>query len=292
MKRLLLTGASGFLGWNLCRLAHHEWEIFGTFQANAIEIPGVRLCPLDLTSPADVTELFRRIRPHAVIHAAAAANPNLCQENPNGTARVNVEASIHIAALCADSRIPCLFTSTDLVFDGLNPPYAEDDPPSPVNVYGMQKVRAEQGMMHEYPEVTICRMPLMFGDPGPAASSFIQPMVRAMREGRELKLFTDEFRTPVSGRDAALGLLLVLGRGASGIIHLGGKERISRHAFGELLASALGIRGARLVRCLRQDVPMVAPRSRDVSLDSSKAFAMGFQPAPLESSLKELAGGL
>jgi dTDP-4-dehydrorhamnose reductase len=292
MKRLLITGASGFLGWNLCRLAPNEWDIFGTVHTHAIEIEGVHSCPLDLTSIADVTEMFRSIRPHAVIHSAAASNSNFCQTNPIESARINVEASIHIAALCADFRIPCLFTSTDLVFDGLNPPYAENDPTSPVNVYGTQKVKAEEGMISQYPEVTVCRMPLMFGDPGPAASSFIQPMVRAMREGRELRLFTDEFRTPVSGGDAAFGLLLVLRRGLSGVIHLGGKERVSRHAFGELLANALGIRGARLVPCLQQDVPMVAPRSRDVSLDSSKAFAMGFQPAPLKSSLRELSGRL
>jgi dTDP-4-dehydrorhamnose reductase len=292
MKRLLITGASGFLGWNLCRLARDDHAVFGTVHAHAVEIRGVHPSPLDLTSLSAVTEHFRRIQPQAVIHAAAASNPNFCQTNPIESARINVKASIHIATLCAQLRIPCLFTSTDLVFDGMNPRYSEIAPTSPVNVYGMQKVRAEEGMTLKYPKVALCRMPLMFGDPGPAASTFIQPMVRAMREGRELKLFTDEFRTPISGVDAARGLLLVLRTGASGVIHLGGKERVSRHAFGELLAGVLGIKGARLVPCLQQDVPMVAPRSRDVSLDSSKAFAMGFQPAPLESSLRELAGRL
>jgi dTDP-4-dehydrorhamnose reductase len=289
MKKLLITGVSGFLGWNITRLARQEWELFGTVHAHAIAIPGVRACPLDLRSIPAVTECFRSIRPDAVIHTAAAANPNTCQAHPAESARINVDASIHIAALCGEVGIPCLFTSTDLVFDGLHPPYSETAPPSPVNVYGMQKVLAEQGMMRVYPKVTLCRMPLLFGDPGPTASSVIQPMIRTLRDGGELKLFTDEIRTPVSGRDAALGLLLVLKQRVSGVVHLGGKERISRYAFGELLAEAFGLRGARLVRCLQRDVPMAAPRSKDVSLDSSRAYAMGFDPAPLKSSLQELA---
>jgi dTDP-4-dehydrorhamnose reductase len=64
----------------------------------------------------------------------------------------------------------------------------------------------------------ICRMPLMFGGPGPVAVSFIQPMLKAMREGRELKLFVDEFRKPLSGRDAAKGLLMALEK-VTGTIH-------------------------------------------------------------------------
>lgn len=292
MKRLLITGASGFLGWNLSRLACRDWTVHGAVHAHMIDIAGVRIHRVDLTSIRAVTECFRLIRPEAVIHAAAVANPNTCQLHPAESARVNVDASLHIAALCRDAGIPCLFTSTDLVFDGNHPPYRENDPTSPVCVYGAQKVLAEEGMVRACPDATICRMPLMFGDPGPASSSFIQPMLRTLREGGTLRLFTDEFRTPVSGRDAALGLLLVLRKGESGIIHLGGRDRVSRHAFGVLLAEAFGIRQARLAPCRQQDVPMPAPRPRDVSLDSYRAFALGFDPAPLASSLADLAGRL
>ncbi|MHC1744346.1 MAG: NAD(P)-dependent oxidoreductase [Syntrophobacteraceae bacterium] len=292
MKRLLITGASGFLGWNLCRFAREEWETFGTAHAHAIPVPGVHIRLLDVTVADDLVREFRLIQPDAVIHTAAVSNPNFCETHPADSERINVAASIQLAALCRTARIPCLFTSTDLVFDGRHPPYSETAPTAPVNVYGMQKVMAEQGMLRVYPHVTVCRMPLMFGDPGPAASSFIQPMIRALKGGKELRLFTDEFRTPVSGSDAAFGLLLVLRKSVTGIIHLGGVERVSRYAFGEMLVEAFGFGGARLVPCLQRDVPMAASRPGDVSLDSSKAYALGFRPAPLIKSLGELAGQL
>lgn len=290
MKRLLITGASGFLGWSLCHLARDEWETFGTTHAHALSIPGVQGHQLDLTAADDVTKALQRIQPDAVIHTAAAANPNFCEASPVDTRRINVDASVHLAALCGEAHIPCLFTSTDLVFDGLHAPYSETASTSPISVYGMQKVMAEHGMMRAYPDVTVCRMSLMFGDPGPVAASFIQPMIRALKEGEALRLFTDEFRTPLSGSDAALGLLLALKKAVTGIIHLGGGERVSRYDFGKMLAKAFGFNNARLVPCLRRDVPMPAPRPEDVSLDSSKARALGFQSAPLLQSLLELAG--
>lgn len=287
MKRLFVTGASGFLGWNICQEAQNEWEIYGTVFSHPVEIAGVNTIRVDLRDLKELRRIFKEIRPDAVIHTAAATDPNYCQTNRMESQKINVDASVNIACICTDYSIPCVFTSTDIVFDGLNPPYKEDDPVCPVNFYGEQKVMAEKGMYKYYPEVAICRLPLLFGIPGPAASSFIQPMIEAMREGRELRLFTDEFRTPVSGKTAARGLLLALEK-VNGIIHMGGVERISRYDFGSLLRDILGIPDAVLTPCKQKDMPMLAPRPPDVSLDSSKAIALGFRPLPLSDELKEI----
>jgi dTDP-4-dehydrorhamnose reductase len=183
--------------------------------------------------------------------------------------------------------IPYLFTSSDLVFDGLNPPYAEEDEPSPVSFYGEHKALAEAGIKNCYPPAVICRMPLMFGDPGPVATSFIQPLIKKMIEGNEVHLFVDEFRTPVSGRDAAQGLMLALDN-LPGIIHLGGTERISRYEFGKLVADTFKIRDAKLNACRQEDIKTAADRPPDVSLDSSKAMGLGFDPGSLINELEEL----
>lgn len=287
MKKLLVTGASGFLGWNICMEAKNKWEIFGTVFSNPVEIDGTAVIKTDLTDLRELKRLFNEVRPDAVIHTAAAAFPSYCQDNPSESKHINIDASVNLAALCADSRVPFVFTSTDCVFNGLNPPYKEEDPVSPLNIYGEQKVLAEEGVLKTYPSAAVCRMPLMFGDPGPSASCFFQTMKEALKEGRELKLFTDEIRTPVSASTAAHGLLMAVEK-VNGLIHLGGTERISRYNFGLLMMDALGIPEARLVRCLQKDVPLSAPRPLDASLDSSKAFAMGYSPLPLREELKRL----
>ncbi|MCL1473032.1 SDR family oxidoreductase [Argonema antarcticum] len=289
MKKLLVTGSSGFLGWNLCQLAIQQWEVYGTYFSKAVDIPGVNLAKVDLRDFQEIDRLFKEIQPTAVIHTAAQSNPNFCQTHPEESYLINVTASLNIAKLCADYSIPCVFTSTDLVFNGLKPPYRETDSVCPINYYGEQKVIAEQGMLERYPKTAICRMPLMFGIAPPGATSFIQPFIKILKERKELSLFTDEFRTPVSGQTAASGLLLALEK-VEGIIHLGGKERVSRYEFGRLMAEVLELPQEKLKGCLQKDVPMAAPRPSDVSLDSSKAFALGYQPLSLREELKKLRG--
>jgi dTDP-4-dehydrorhamnose reductase len=287
IKKLLVTGASGFLGWNICREAQNEWEVFGTFLSHPVEIDGTNTIQIDLTDFKELERLFHEIRPDGVIHTAAATSPNYCEDNRSASHNINVDAAVNCARLCAARGIPFIFTSTDLVFDGLNAPYKEDAPVSPVNCYGEQKVMAEEGVLKTYPAAAVCRMPLMFGDPGPAASSFYVTMKESLKDGRELKLFVDEFRTPVSGMTAAQGLLLLLHK-AHGIFHLGGIERISRYNFGLLMMDVLGVSEAKIARCRQNDLKMPAPRAPDLTLDSSRAFALGFKPLPLREELQRL----
>ncbi|MDZ8139277.1 MAG: NAD(P)-dependent oxidoreductase [Nostoc sp. DedQUE04] len=287
MKKLLITGASGFLGWHLCQLAKQEWDIYGTYLSHPLEIPGMKILQANLTSFQELKRIFNDVKPEAVIHTAAHSQPNFCQTHPEESHAINVTASCNIAGLCADNSIPCAFTSTDLVFDGLNAPYRETDAVCPVNLYGEQKTIAEAGMLERYPMTAVCRMPLMFGAATPTAKSFIQPFIQTLQAEKELNLFIDEFRTPVSGTSAAKGLLLALEK-INGIIHLGGKERISRYDFGQILVEVFQLTATRLKSCRQQDVKMAAPRPTDVSLDSSKAFALGYQPLSVREELEAI----
>ncbi|MBD2305195.1 NAD(P)-dependent oxidoreductase [Chroococcidiopsis sp. FACHB-1243] len=286
MKKLLVTGASGFLGWHLCQLAKQQWDIYGTYFSHEIEIPGVTMLKIDLRDFQALKHLFQQIQPSAVIHTAAQSSPNYCQTHAEESYAINVTTSLNIAGLCADYGIPYVFTSTDLVFDGLNAPYRETDPVSPVNAYGEQKVQAEGGILARYPLATICRMPLMFGMATPTATSFMQPFMQTLQDGKELALFTDEFRTPASGITAAKGLLMVLEKQVQGMIHLGGKERLSRYDFGRLLVEVFQLPTIGLKSSRQQDVKMAAPRPADVSLNSSKAFHLGYQPLSVREELE------
>lgn len=287
MQKLLVTGASGFLGWNICKIAQPSWQVYGTIHNNPVAIPGCETVSIDLTNRTDLTSLLKKIKPDAIIHCAAYSQPNACQKDPEGSYKTNVEASIALAKMCADRRIPFVFTSTDLVFDGTNAPYAEEDPVSPVSIYGEQKVEAETGILTRYPEATVCRMPLMFGDPSPVSQSFLQPMITSFQHNEELTLFTDEFRTPVSGCDAAKGLLMML-NSYHGIIHLGGRQAISRYDFGLTLAEYCQFDKSLINPLLQKDITMSAPRPPDVSLDSTRAFNHGYSPSSTIEAFKQL----
>jgi dTDP-4-dehydrorhamnose reductase len=91
MKTLLVTGASGFLGWNICQQAKSDWTIFGTTYSHSAHIPGVTLINIDLTIFKDLKKLFRETKPAGVIHTAALSDPNYCQENHGTSYRINTE---------------------------------------------------------------------------------------------------------------------------------------------------------------------------------------------------------
>ena len=74
-RKLLVTGASGFLGWNLCNEANKEWDVTGIFHAHPVGPEGVKTVRLDLTDYKDLKQLFNDLRPDAVIHTAAAQAP-------------------------------------------------------------------------------------------------------------------------------------------------------------------------------------------------------------------------
>lgn len=306
---LLITGATGFLGQYLIAAARKRWRLAGTFHRTRREdaerlLAGIDSGRIDLTDFRDVRDMLDAVRPKAVIHTAALADPTYCEQHPDESLRVNLQATLNLAGLCGDRRIPFVFTSTDLVFDGTRAPYAEDGPVSPLNLYGEHKALAEQAVLDRYDEAAICRMPLMFGLAINGRVPFFQRMAGEFQAGQPMTLFADELRTPVSGPVAAAGLLLVAGSGMEdetvnpkeiervrGLLHLGGRESISRYEMGLQILDILGLPASLAEPISFRDVPAVAARAANVSLDSSRAYELGFDPPTVRQQMERLLPG-
>ncbi|MDA0269323.1 MAG: NAD(P)-dependent oxidoreductase, partial [Cyanobacteria bacterium] len=265
MGVVLVTGASGFLGGSLCQTLSQTWKVHGTHWTHPLVHPRVIGHRLNLTDAPAVLQLWQDCQPDAVIHTAAQANANVCEQQPEVTDALNVIVAGQLAQCCAEANIPFLFMSTDLVFGGDHPPYAETDPADPLSHYGRQKAIAEAQILATYPRATICRLPLLYGLASPTGQGFLQGFLAKLRAGQPSSLFTDEFRTPVTVMDAAMGVQLALERHVEGVWHLGGPERISRYDFGRQIAQAFGLSYATIQPSLRAAVSMPAPRPRDVS---------------------------
>lgn len=285
--KILITGASGLLGGALCRLASVNWSVHGVCHRHALRLPGVTSVQADLTDETSIKALVAALYPTAVIHAAALAQPAACEHDPQTSAAINVRVPGLLAALCAGRQIPFLFTSTDLVFDGLQAPYKEIHPVKPVCVYGRQKAQAERAVMERHPDALVCRLPLMFGVTAHTSSNFTSQMLVAMQQGRPVKLFTDEYRTPVDVQSAARGILTVLDR-ARGVLHLGGRTRVSRYEMGVRMARHLSVPTSLLEPVTLASHASGAKRSPDCSLDSRKAYGLGYNPAPLADAIERV----
>jgi len=294
MRRILLTGGSGFLGGNFCRFYSEQFEIHAIWLEHPVQFDHIISQQLNICDAEVLGDYFKKIKPNIVLHFGAYSNPNKCQTHPDISEKINIEASENIAKLSAEMRIPLVFTSTDLVFDGKSAPYKESDIPCPISIYGLHKSIAEQSVLDIYPNATICRLPLMYGS-NPFSdlsndihgSSFLQQIIKTLSEGKEIKLFTDEFRTVGSVRDVCKGVLLCLEKPGE-IFHLGGDSRISRYDFGKLVCEVFGYDKKLLIKAKRKDVIMPAPRPKDVSLSNEKAKKIGWNPGSIKDELEQV----
>jgi dTDP-4-dehydrorhamnose reductase len=272
--RLLVTGASGQLGGYLLReLAGRSIETIAWSGSCLGSRFGVGLLSVDLADRNAVAAAFRQVRPDVVIHAAALARVSDCFHNPERARLVNTQGSALLAELAAESGVRVVYISTDLVFDGNRGNYTEDNLPSPVSVYGRTKADAERVVLST-PRNLVVRVSLLFGPSVNGRASFFDEQVLAARNGKPITLFADEWRTPVSIPIAAFALAELAQSEVTGILHLGGPEKMSRLEMGQRLAAILGVDPS-FIRSIRRDqAAMDEPRPRDTSLDSSRWLAL------------------
>lgn len=268
--RTLLTGASGQLGAYLLRALQQRSEDCAAWSGTRTEaLCGVPLRPVDLTDPDDLARAFRDAAPTRVIHAAALARVGDCHRDPERARRINVDGSRILAELCRQAGACLVYVSTDMVFSGEQGNYREDDPPAPLSEYGRTKAAGEQAVLVN-PNTSIVRMSLLYGPSLTGRPSFFDEQVTALRTGRPVTLFEDEWRTPLDLQTAAQALLAVAASDYTGILHVGGPERLSRLEMGYKLAACLRLDPSPIVATSRSQAPAAEPRPRDLSLDSSR----------------------
>jgi dTDP-4-dehydrorhamnose reductase len=201
---------------------------------------------------------------------------------------VNARLPAQIARLCRERGLRLVGISTDLVFGGERALWRETDPASPLSVYGRTKRAGEQALLDEWPEAAVARVALVVGRGHGARGTASESIAWALRAGRALRLYADEFRTPIDPESVALGLRRLLAGRGSGHFHLGGAERISRLDLGRRVARTLGLPEALLEPARQADHPGPDRRPADVSLDLTRArLELGWQPRPLEEAVRE-----
>jgi dTDP-4-dehydrorhamnose reductase len=288
--KVLLTGASGFLGFNLMSLLKTELELYGTYCTNPPPIEGYRLIKLDVTSPENVKEVLETIEPEVIIHAAAKADVDFCEKNHDISFKVNVCGSENLARRAELVGARFIYLSTDHVFDGEKGDYSEEDNPKPTCFYGTTKLEAEKRVLNVSDNLSILRLSLIYGSKGHSNIGFVYKLVEYLKAGQPFRLFTDQYCTPVYLDDVAVALKrIILDKSFRGLYHLGGPQRLSRWEFGQVLAEVFGFSRGLLSPIKMDDLPAMMARPRDCSLNSSRLYeGLGSHPTSVREGLQKL----
>lgn len=294
--KILVTGASGFLGWNFCKAFAKEYTIVGTYFRNQPDDLSIEWVRINLLETPQIIKLIKKEQPDLVIHLAAIANASFCEQHPALSHHINVYTTIALAEASKAVGVPMIFASTDLVFNGNSAPYAEDDFSYPLSQYGQQKQMAEEALLGDFEHVFVVRFPLMFGAAPAYSHNFFTTSLTKLQDLEPIQVFTDEYRTMISGQVASewLHRLISYCLDASIIdkehlFHLGGSERLSRYDWALKMATVFELEKSFIEPVLQKDLDLVPARPADVSLDSSMAMdLLDFTPPSVERQFLEL----
>lgn len=274
MSRILLTGANGQVGWELRRSLAPLGEIVAADRSS-----------VDLASPDSIRRAIRDTRPDVIVNAAAYTAVDKAESEPETAMQVNAVAPGIIAEEAARCGALVVHYSTDYVFDGSKPaPYLEDDPPSPINVYGRTKLAGEAAVRAGAGPYLIFRTSWVYAARG---SNFLRTMLRLAAERSELRIVSDQVGAPTWARSIAELTAGALGAGGagpgparerSGVYHLTAAGSVSWFEFARAIFAAAGdrrpgFRAPSVIPIPASQYPLPARRPSNSRLDNAKLAA-------------------
>jgi len=162
MKKLLITGAGGFLGSHLVEMAKSNFNVFGFSHKSTIDLQDAQCSYFSLTDASELHHKLTLIQPDFIIHCAAISSEGACKRDVELAHEMNVDTTLWLKDWCMQHQKRMIFTSTDLVFDGENAPYKASAAAYPKLLYGQLKRAAELNLLSCH-NISIVRIPLLYG---------------------------------------------------------------------------------------------------------------------------------
>lgn len=282
-ERILVIGGAGLVGRHVVAALAGRDSV-ATFHRDPVE-GGIAL---DITDASAVRDTIARVRPSAVVLAAADPFVEKCEREPAETRRVNVEAAFAVRDAAEEASATLVVFSSEYVFPGRTRPYAEGDPVRSLNEYGRQKIALEE-LARKAPRHLVLRVSGVFGAE-PARKNFVWQLVDRLRGGQTFDVPSDQLITPTDAVTLGQTVIELLDRGATGTFHAAGPEVLSRVEFARLVARAFGLPQERVVPRPTVELGLRARRPENAGLSDAKLRGfLGHGLARPVDALRDLA---
>jgi dTDP-4-dehydrorhamnose reductase len=231
--KIAVIGSTGQLGQDLMRV----------FGADAV---GLTHQDLEVTDGVDVASALHALRPDWVLNTAAFHRVDDCEINRGLAFAVNALGASNVARAAAAVDAGVVFLSTDYVFGGQARgrahPFVEDDPPQPLNVYGISKSAGERLVMQGNPRHLIVRSSGLYGTATSRKGwTFPELMLEKARTDGAVRVVTDQVLAPTNTADLAATVRELVERGASGLFHVTNADECSWFEFAREVFDLAGV---------------------------------------------------
>jgi len=255
--KIFVTGHLGQLG---SKILARESENVKIYPRNSKE--------LDIRSN-DIKNEIEKIAPDAIIHCAAMTDVDRCETDKENADLINHLGTKKIAEIAEKLGARLVYVSTDFVFDGEKGNYGEKDKSTPVSYYGLTKLLGEKEVSTLCRNYCITRTSVIFG--WHQKPNFASWIISSLRNQKRIKIITDQFNSPTLSDNLAEMLLEVAQADYTGILHLAGRERISRYQFVMEICDIFDLDKGLVEPVTSKDFFQVAKRPKDSSLNIKKA---------------------
>jgi dTDP-4-dehydrorhamnose reductase len=288
--KVLITGGSGLLGQFLNIEISRNNRILTLYSSNTGNCLKYNSIKTDIRDSKSLYKILSDFKPDVVIHAASVSTAKTASLlPPKEVFRINVEATKNIAEYCMKLNSRLIYISTDQVYAGYRGSMLKEDAKLiPISLYAETKLMGEVKVMENSDNYIILRLSLLYGIGLNHSENHFHRMYNTLKEGKPVKLFTDQYRTPLSLREAARIINEIAKLDArSEIINTGGRERVSRYKLGEVLCEVKGLNKELLVKTTMDDMPDI-PKVEDVSMNTDKLRSYGIGQKNIYESVKEI----
>jgi dTDP-4-dehydrorhamnose reductase len=292
--KVLITGGGGLLGQYLNMELSKNNDILTLYRENIGNCVNFKSIKADITNFFFLEKIFKDFLPDIVIHNAAVSNPQSASKlNPKIVFDINVNATKKISELCEQNKSKLIYTSSDLVYAGYRGSMLKEDAKLiPISLYAETKLMGEVKIKQTFDNFIILRVALLYGFGLNHSKNHFHEMYYNFKNKKRVKLFYDQFRTPISLIEIAKVISNLCNINLKNeIINVGGKERIARVALGEILCDQTGFDKSLIDKISMnefKDSPMVA----DVSMNTDKLQSYGIKLKSIEESIKEILNNI
>jgi dTDP-4-dehydrorhamnose reductase len=287
--KILITGCHGLLGQRLVKFAPAGCAIVATdIHEDHQFIPDAIYRSCDLTNRDAVKNLIDSVEPDNIINAAAYTNVDAAEDQRDLCWLVNVIAMENLVQAARRVHAGVYHISTDYIFDGQNGPYLENDTPNPLGFYGQSKLAAEQVLKDSPLNFTIARTMVLYGYSVNRRPDFVNWLIGKLRNGDHVHIVTDQMGNTTFNDDLARALWHLVRTSYHGVIHLAGREIISRFDFAGKIAKIFNLDSSLINPISTSYFKQRAPRPLQSGLVVDKALCtLGLELSDAEGGLRK-----